>query len=125
MAAPGSAHAITSCSRHSTRNAHCTRASAVIVSTRNALVSPATCGVCLISSANIGGFRGSGGAGRQGDREQRALFRRGLDADRTAHPGDDLVRDREAEPAALAGGTGAEEWLEDLRQDVVRDAVAV
>src|SRR5262245_18120657 len=40
-------------------------------------------------------------------------------------PDDDVVADREAEAGPLSGRLGREKRLEDLRADVVRDAVAV
>src|SRR5688572_18140906 len=59
------------------------------------------------------------------DEEARALARRALHADATAERGGQLAADRQAQARALAAALGRVEGLEDARQILGRDAVAV
>src|SRR6516162_4519285 len=65
-------------------------------------------------------------APRQPDREFGEFTDPAVDDDRSAMLlGDDVPADRQAEPGALAGRLGREEWLEQLFPELGRDAGAV
>src|SRR5690606_10310223 len=70
-------------------------------------------------------FSGRGCRQRQADDEARADAGSGCDADDAAVLLDDLVRDREAEPGALADRLGREERIEDAFEVGFGDALAV
>ena len=65
-------------------------------------------------------------APRQPDREFGEFTDPAVDDDRSAMLlGDDVPADRQAEPGALAGRLGREEWLQQLFPELGRDAGAV